>query len=186
MFKCVVGFYFTKVLDMRTEKHSEKKSTLPLALWRWFDTEAAAEVTSSTDLKQVDWFRILPFVIMHLMCLGVIWVGWSWFAVVTAVVLYFIRMFAITGFYHRYFSHNTFKTNRFWQFFRPARAAVVGSASSPSPPLRRYRKRYPFAPPAWIYLEPHRVVDVPGEFSNQNAICQRLGPVSGAALDQSF
>jgi len=29
--------------------------------------------------------------------------------------LYFIRMFAITAFYHRYFSHRTFRTSRFMQ-----------------------------------------------------------------------
>ena len=33
-----------------------------------------------------------------------------------AVLLYFVRMFAITGFYHRYFSHRTFQTSRFVQF----------------------------------------------------------------------
>jgi len=50
------------------------------------------------------------------MCLGVFWVGWSWAAVVVATLLYLIRMFAITGFYHRYFSHKAYKTSRFWQF----------------------------------------------------------------------
>jgi len=33
----------------------------------------------------------------------VIWVGFSWIALVVAVALYVLRMFAITGFYHRYF-----------------------------------------------------------------------------------
>jgi len=56
--------------------------------------------------------RYLPFVVMHLMGLGVIWVGWSWIAMLVAGGLYIIRMFAITGFYHRYFSHRAFKTSR--------------------------------------------------------------------------
>lgn len=30
--------------------------------------------------------------------------------------LYVTRMFAVTGFYHRYFSHRTFKTSRWFQF----------------------------------------------------------------------
>jgi len=64
----------------------------------------------------MDWIRSIPFIAMHAMCLGVIWVGWSWTAVAVAVALYFIRMFAITGFYHRYFSHRTFKTSRAFQF----------------------------------------------------------------------
>lgn len=42
--------------------------------------------------------------------------GWSWTAVGVAAVLYFVRMFAITGFYHRYFSHRTFRTSRWAQF----------------------------------------------------------------------
>jgi len=40
--------------------------------------------------------------------------------------LYAIRMFAITGGYHRYFSHRSFKTNRVCQFL----LAVVGQTSA--------------------------------------------------------
>jgi stearoyl-CoA desaturase (Delta-9 desaturase) len=53
---------------------------------------------------------------MHLGCLGVIWVGWSPIAAAAAIAAYVVRMFAITGFYHRYFSHRTFQTSRFMQF----------------------------------------------------------------------
>ena len=60
--------------------------------------------------------RALPFVFLHVGCLAVIWVGWSWTAVAVAAALYFVRMFAITGFYHRYFSHRTFRTSRVMQF----------------------------------------------------------------------
>jgi stearoyl-CoA desaturase (delta-9 desaturase) len=48
-----------------------------------------------------------------------------------AVLLYWVRMFAITGFYHRYFSHKAFKTNRFWQFIFGA----IGNASVQRGPL---------------------------------------------------
>ncbi len=86
-----------------------------IALARWIDTSAGG--TSSADGPQkTDWFRCIPFVAVHLMCLGIIWVGWSPVAVGVAIALYFIRMFAITGFYHRYFSHRSFKTTRFAQF----------------------------------------------------------------------
>jgi stearoyl-CoA desaturase (delta-9 desaturase) len=81
--------------------------------------------------RRVEWLRIAPFVVLHGMCLGVIWVGWSWVAVATASVLYFVRMFAITGFYHRYFSHKTFRTNRFWQFI----FAVLGNSAVQRGPL---------------------------------------------------
>lgn len=33
-----------------------------------------------------------------------------------AVILYFTRMFAVTGIYHRYFSHKSYRTSRFGQF----------------------------------------------------------------------
>ena len=50
---------------------------------------------------------------------------------VVAVALYFIRMFAITGFYHRYFSHRTFKTSRIAQFL----FAVWGNSSAQRGPI---------------------------------------------------
>jgi stearoyl-CoA desaturase (Delta-9 desaturase) len=48
--------------------------------------------------------------------LGVFIVGFSWAAFGVAVLMYWVRMFAITGFYHRYFSHKSFKTSRAFQF----------------------------------------------------------------------
>jgi len=54
--------------------------------------------------------------LMHAACLAVIWVGFSWVALAVTLLLYVVRMFAITGFYHRYFSHRTFKTSRLGQF----------------------------------------------------------------------
>lgn len=65
--------------------------------------------------EQIDWERCIPFVILHLGLFLVIWVGWSATSVIAAAAFYFLRMFAITGFYHRYFSHRTFKTNRAMQ-----------------------------------------------------------------------
>ncbi|NET72903.1 MAG: acyl-CoA desaturase [Sphaerospermopsis sp. SIO1G2] len=78
-----------------------------------------------------DWVRAIPFIILHLGCFLVIWVGWSWPAVITAVVLYVVRMFGITGFYHRYFSHRTFQCPR-WV---AAAGAVLGAASAQRGPL---------------------------------------------------
>ena len=85
-----------------------------LAFARWFDTGSGAEDADAAD--RIDWLRVLPFLGMHVMCLGVIFVGVSWFALGVAAVLYAVRMFAITGFYHRYFSHKAFKTSRAVQF----------------------------------------------------------------------
>jgi stearoyl-CoA desaturase (delta-9 desaturase) len=88
------------------------------ALIQWFDAdycpEGAEHVRQQPD--KVDWVRVIPFVFLHAGCLGVIWVGASAVAVWTAVALYFLRMFAVTGIYHRYFSHKTYSTSRFGQF----------------------------------------------------------------------
>jgi stearoyl-CoA desaturase (delta-9 desaturase) len=80
---------------------------------------------------RVDWVRCIPFIILHLGCLGVIWTGASPFAVWTAVGLYFGRMFAVTGIYHRYFSHKTYSTSRVGQFL----LAVWGGTTVQRGPL---------------------------------------------------
>jgi stearoyl-CoA desaturase (Delta-9 desaturase) len=95
-------------------------------LSRWFsgsDSSARPPAASTSPRggarvspRHVDWARVLPFLGMHAVCLAVIWVGFSWAAFGVTVALYFVRMFAITGFYHRYFSHRTFKTSRAAQF----------------------------------------------------------------------
>jgi stearoyl-CoA desaturase (delta-9 desaturase) len=103
--------------------------------WRklvsWFDASSAAAPTEPVARDGVDWARIVPFVGMHLACLAVFWVGTSAAAVAVAVALYVLRMFAITGFYHRYFSHRTFKTSRAAQFV----FAVLGAAAVQRGPI---------------------------------------------------
>ena len=113
------------------------------SILRWFDSEADIGSISAADPKKVDWLRIVPLLFLHLMCLGVFWVGWSWTAIGVCILLYCVRMFAITGFYHRYFSHKAFKTNRFWQFVFGA----LGNASVQRGPLwwaahHRHHHRY--------------------------------------------
>src|SRR6478735_7882702 len=90
-----------------------------MRLLAWLDNnrvrlDAAKQAEARPD--SIDWSRIVPFVLMHMACLAVIWVGISWTAVMVALVAYVVRMFAITGLYHRYFSHKTFKTSRVGQF----------------------------------------------------------------------
>ncbi len=96
----------------------------------WFDTGAVAVVPTDNP-RTVDWVRVIPFVGMHAACFGVIWVGWSWGAVLVALGLYLVRMFAITGFYHRYFSHRAFKTSRVTQFA----FALLGASAVQRGPL---------------------------------------------------
>ena len=100
---------------------------------QWFDSdyfpEGAEVVRERPD--RFEWRRSLPFVFLHLGCVGLVWVGWSWTAVAVAAALYWVRMFAITGFYHRYFSHRTFRTSRGTQFA----FAVLGNSSVQRGPL---------------------------------------------------
>ena len=49
-------------------------------------------------------------------CFAVFWTGLTWRAVVLAVVLYLVRLFAIGAGYHRYFAHRAFRTSRLFQF----------------------------------------------------------------------
>ena len=84
-----------------------------VSLIRWLDADYGNEDIAAIHAKpdKVEFIRVLPFVLLHLGCLGVFFCGWSWTAAGEAVALYFVRMFAITGFYHRYFSHKTFHTS---------------------------------------------------------------------------
>jgi stearoyl-CoA desaturase (Delta-9 desaturase) len=99
-----------------------------LAFVRWFDTEAGA---ADPRDERIDWLRVVPFIGMHLMCLGVFFVGVSSIALWTALALYALRMFAITAFYHRYFSHRAFRTSRVVQFL----FGVIGASSVQRGPL---------------------------------------------------
>jgi stearoyl-CoA desaturase (delta-9 desaturase) len=126
-----------------SEKMNSSSGSKLASILRWFDSEADIQSISTTGHKKVDWLRIAPLIFLHAMCLGVFWVGWSWPAVCVAFLLYVVRMFAITGFYHRYFSHKAFKTNRLWQFIFGA----LGNASVQRGPLwwaahHRHHHRY--------------------------------------------
>jgi len=80
----------------------------------------------------VDWLRIIPFILLHIVAfVGVFATGFSWIAIVVFVLSYVLRMFAITGFYHRYFSHRTFKTSRLMQLV----FAVLGLTATQRGPL---------------------------------------------------
>jgi stearoyl-CoA desaturase (Delta-9 desaturase) len=87
-------------------------------LFGWMDADYFPEGAKSVMAgpKQAEFFRFLPFALIHLGCFAVLWVGVSPAAVITALALYVLRMFAITGFYHRYFSHRTYATSRAMQF----------------------------------------------------------------------
>jgi stearoyl-CoA desaturase (Delta-9 desaturase) len=65
---------------------------------------------------RLDVVRSLPFFLVHLVAVaGLFWMGFSWTGLGLALGLYAVRMFGVTGAYHRYFSHRTYKTSRAFQ-----------------------------------------------------------------------
>jgi len=128
-----------------------KAARPPAGTWRtrvlqsialWFDNGAAAAAvvaeagvrepaSAGAARRQIDWLRVLPFLGIHAGCLAVLAVGFSWVALGAAVLLYAVRMFAITGFYHRYFAHRAFRAARPVQFA----FALLGASSAQRGPL---------------------------------------------------
>jgi stearoyl-CoA desaturase (delta-9 desaturase) len=67
--------------------------------------------------RRYGWLGSIPFFGVHLAAVaGVCWLGFSWKGLALAVALYYVRMFGVTGGYHRYFSHRTYRTSRAFQF----------------------------------------------------------------------
>jgi len=71
---------------------------------------------SAKPVRRIGWAGATPFIAIHLLAFGTIWTGITPAAAICCAVLYFVRMFAVTGVYHRYFSHRTYKTSRVFQF----------------------------------------------------------------------
>jgi stearoyl-CoA desaturase (delta-9 desaturase) len=95
----------------------------------WFDNHSHAG--NEHDPEKVEFLRIAPFIVLHLCCLAVFWIEFSRTALFVAISLYLLRMFAITGFYHRYFAHKAFKTSRATQFV----FAYLGATAAQRGPL---------------------------------------------------
>ncbi len=94
---------------------------------------------SLPDLKlprtPVSWdekIRAVPFLLVHVAALVTPFlVPFTWTAVGLAVLFYVVRMFGITGVYHRYFAHRAYKTSRWFQFV----LAWIGCAAMQKGPL---------------------------------------------------
>ena len=90
--------------------------------------------TVSESTRRAVWRRLrgLPFVLIHVAALvGACLVSPTWEAVALGVALYVIRMFGITGAYHRYFAHRAYKTSRWFQFV----LALFGTLAGQNGPL---------------------------------------------------
>jgi len=59
---------------------------------------------------------VVGFLLVHAAALGVFIVGFSWTGVALCVASYYLRMFAVTAGFHRYFSHRAYRLGRIPQF----------------------------------------------------------------------
>lgn len=57
----------------------------------------------------------IPFALVHVACLAAFWTGVTFEAVIIGIAIYWLRVFAITARYHRYFSHRAFSSSRPFQ-----------------------------------------------------------------------
>lgn len=99
--------------------------------------ESTSDVTPAaqeTESKPKGWerlFNVLGMVAIHGGAIAGLFVGARAIDIVICVALYWVRMFAITGAYHRYFSHRGFKTSRAFQFL----LALLGTTATQKGPL---------------------------------------------------
>lgn len=80
------------------------------------ETTAIAESGPQRLSRAEAWQKAIPFILSHLAVFGAFWSGVTTKAVTLCIVLFFVRVWAITAGYHRYFSHRTYKTSRAMQF----------------------------------------------------------------------
>jgi len=106
-------------------------------------SRTAEEERSVGTSRYGGWRLGVPFILVHLSCLAVLIVGWSPIAVVVCVLSYLVRMFGITAFYHRCFSHRAFRVTRAMQLI----GACLGASAAQRGPLwwvahhRRHHQR---------------------------------------------
>jgi stearoyl-CoA desaturase (Delta-9 desaturase) len=94
---------------------------------RWLDNAA---VRADGEPRAIDWLRVAPFFAIHALALAAFQVGASAELIALAAALYAVRMFAITGFYHRYLSHRAYRTSRAFQLLL---ALIAASAAQRGP-----------------------------------------------------
>jgi stearoyl-CoA desaturase (delta-9 desaturase) len=71
-------------------------------------------------------FKATPMIAVHLACFAAFFMDFRWTYLIVCLALYYVRMFFVTAGYHRYFSHRSFKTSRWFQFVM----AVIATSST--------------------------------------------------------
>jgi len=89
-----------------------------VGLWGfvYFERLAMKNFSKLAPDEKIDWVKSSFFLLSHLVPLLAIFTGVHWKDWVLCAALFWIRMFFITGAYHRYFSHRSYKVGRVTQF----------------------------------------------------------------------
>jgi stearoyl-CoA desaturase (Delta-9 desaturase) len=94
-------------------------------------TPKTLRLTSPSRITAGNVFNFLGVAAIHVWTVVAFVRGGTVKLVALAVALYFARMFAITGGYHRYFAHRAYRTSRAMQLF----LAVLGTTATQKGPL---------------------------------------------------
>jgi stearoyl-CoA desaturase (Delta-9 desaturase) len=95
------------------------------------ETPTSVQVTTPRVRTKAQWHNLVALIAIHVITLATILHGVTLKLVLIATGTYFLRMFAITGVYHRYFAHRTYKTSRFFQLV----LAFLGTTATQKGPL---------------------------------------------------
>ncbi|MCG8469973.1 MAG: acyl-CoA desaturase [Gemmatimonadetes bacterium] len=97
------------------------------------ETAGREDVSTASlrDAARMDFLRSYAFTGVHLAAIGALFTGFSWVAAAVALATFWVRLFGVTGGYHRYFAHRSFKTSRFFQFV----LAWLGASAGQNGPL---------------------------------------------------
>jgi stearoyl-CoA desaturase (delta-9 desaturase) len=105
--------------------------------------------------RDYEWGSMSLFFAIHVGGIVGVILGAPWPVWVACIALYWIRMFAITAGYHRYFSHRSFKTSRWFQFL----LAFVAQTSSQRGVLwwaAHHRAHHQYSDTEYDIHSPHR------------------------------
>jgi stearoyl-CoA desaturase (delta-9 desaturase) len=91
------------------------------------DHRSARKPSPAIEHHDIMYPSAIPFMLVHLACIGAFSTGVTNLALAISVVLYWLRIFAIGAGYHRYFSHRAHWTSRVFQFV----LAFLSQSSAP-------------------------------------------------------
>ena len=84
------------------------------------------ETTAAPPSRRIRAASLAGFLVVHVAALGVFALGFSWKGIALCLGSYYLRMFAVTAGFHRYFSHRTYRLSRVPQFL----LAVLGQTAA--------------------------------------------------------